>query len=412
MNITTLFDKSFLQSLSLNESVWFDHFFLTNICPLFYVETLADLAKKTKSHTSDTQVRKIADKFPEMHGTPNVHHSKICLAELMGEQIAMNGQIITPNGQYFGNNNKLDLVINQSPEYNAFLRWQDKEFLQIEKDYARDWRIQLSNLNLRKVFAATSSDETKIKDYKSLADIKCFADNFINNPKNKNENIKAVFESLNIPKQFHIPIMKRWHTFNSPSLKTYAPYTAHILTVNVFFKSALLANLISPDRPSNFIDIAYLYYLPFCKLFVSNDKLHQKCTPLFLRRDQEFIWGPELKKGLNEVNDTFINLPKETQEKGIMAFKYLPEESNILSNIWDRHSPSWRAKEENKESKTYHNHADTINRLAKYNYAKPLKENEIDLKNHDVESLSLNKTVRERKGSLYQVPKSQTKNTT
>ena len=41
----TLFDKSFLQSLNLDESVWFDHFFLTNVCPLFYVETLADLGK-------------------------------------------------------------------------------------------------------------------------------------------------------------------------------------------------------------------------------------------------------------------------------------------------------------------------------------------------------------------------------
>ncbi len=38
-----LFDKSFLQSLTVDEAVWFDHFFLTNVCPVFYVETLADL---------------------------------------------------------------------------------------------------------------------------------------------------------------------------------------------------------------------------------------------------------------------------------------------------------------------------------------------------------------------------------
>jgi len=38
-----LFDKSALQGLSLDESVWFDAFFYPNITPLFFVETLADL---------------------------------------------------------------------------------------------------------------------------------------------------------------------------------------------------------------------------------------------------------------------------------------------------------------------------------------------------------------------------------
>lgn len=40
-----LFDKSFLQSLSVDESVWFNNFFICNVCPIFYCETLADLGK-------------------------------------------------------------------------------------------------------------------------------------------------------------------------------------------------------------------------------------------------------------------------------------------------------------------------------------------------------------------------------
>ncbi len=46
MGPSALFDKSFLQSLSVDESVWFDHFFSANISPLFYIETLADLDKE------------------------------------------------------------------------------------------------------------------------------------------------------------------------------------------------------------------------------------------------------------------------------------------------------------------------------------------------------------------------------
>jgi hypothetical protein len=55
MGPTVIFDKSFLQSLSVDESVWFDHFFYANICPLFYVETLADLEKAVREDRTPEQ---------------------------------------------------------------------------------------------------------------------------------------------------------------------------------------------------------------------------------------------------------------------------------------------------------------------------------------------------------------------
>ena len=43
-----IFDKSTLQSLNVDEAVWLDNFFMTNITPLFFIETLADLEKRGK----------------------------------------------------------------------------------------------------------------------------------------------------------------------------------------------------------------------------------------------------------------------------------------------------------------------------------------------------------------------------
>jgi hypothetical protein len=40
MGPTALFDKSALQALNIDESVWFEAFLLANITPVFYVETL------------------------------------------------------------------------------------------------------------------------------------------------------------------------------------------------------------------------------------------------------------------------------------------------------------------------------------------------------------------------------------
>jgi hypothetical protein len=58
MGPNALFDKSFLQSLSVDESVWFDHYFYAVVCPLFYLETLADLEKAVREgRTPETELR-------------------------------------------------------------------------------------------------------------------------------------------------------------------------------------------------------------------------------------------------------------------------------------------------------------------------------------------------------------------
>ncbi len=77
MGPIALFDKSFIQSLSLDEAVLFDDFFLPVICPLFYVETLADLEKHVREgRTPEQEVGIIADKVPEMGGYPCAYHTR------------------------------------------------------------------------------------------------------------------------------------------------------------------------------------------------------------------------------------------------------------------------------------------------------------------------------------------------
>jgi hypothetical protein len=39
MGPITIFDKSALQALSIDETVWLEAYFLSNVTPLFYVET-------------------------------------------------------------------------------------------------------------------------------------------------------------------------------------------------------------------------------------------------------------------------------------------------------------------------------------------------------------------------------------
>src|SRR5580692_10986483 len=99
MGPTILFDKSFLQSLSVDESVFFDNFFIPAICPLFYVETLADLEKAVRQgRTPEDEVGIIATKVPEMSSRPLAHHRRLALGNLVGQSVPMDGRIITPGG--------------------------------------------------------------------------------------------------------------------------------------------------------------------------------------------------------------------------------------------------------------------------------------------------------------------------
>lgn len=77
MGPISLFDKSFLQAISLHEVVWFDRFFMPVVCPIFFVQTLADLGKDATRRGSAefSVVKDIAQKFPEMGGSPWVSPS-------------------------------------------------------------------------------------------------------------------------------------------------------------------------------------------------------------------------------------------------------------------------------------------------------------------------------------------------
>lgn len=408
MGPITLFDKSFLQSLSANESVWFDHFFLTNVCPIFYVETLADLEKAIlKRPTPEQEVGLIAEKFPDMHGTPNAYHVALCLDDLLGHRVPMTGQILVAGGRRVKVDGKTSAVFEPSPEADAFSRWQKQDFLEIEHLYAKAWRAALSTLDLNevtKVFRAIGIDG---RPCKTLEEAKVLAESVVSAKDKPLDRIMLALLFLNIPQGLHKQILDRWRGASYPPLVDYAPYAAYVLTVEVFFQIALGANLISAERPSNRVDIAYLFYLPFCMMFVSSDRLHPRCAHLFLRSDQGFVWGEDLKRGLSELNAHYALLPDSIREKGVMSFaSYPPGDGDyIVTQLWDRHLPRWRGvKAGNLVAKPIDS-SSLLEKIKKITKAPPLHLDDVDFERAQTDSVVIKRRVRRRKGSWWQVPK-------
>jgi len=397
----TLFDKSFLQSLSVDEGVWFDKFFMPVVCPVFYVETLADLAKEaSKAGPAEAIVRRIADKFPELGGSPCGFHGDICLNDLLGFHTPMDGRIPRAGGRPV----KTGMVFEQTPEEEAFGRWRDGMFHVIERIAATHWRKQLANLDLAAVAKEFRSLGIDGKRCRTLEEARDLAWAVVRGSDRIMDRLALAAVFLQIPQQHHARIVEAWKREGRQPLIRFAPYAAYVLCVEIFFQVALAAGLIATERPSNRTDIAYLFYLPFSTLFVSSDKLHRRVAKLFMRTTQEFVWGPDLKAALAKVNQHFLTFSEEERERGLFAPAPNPPMGNMVSELWDRHMRAdYRKDREEKDRMTPEQQAEMLKRLKEFEKQPTVPAG--DLEYAEAEMISIKRSVRRKRGSWWQVPK-------
>lgn len=336
-----IFDKSTLQSLRPDEACWLDAFYLPIVVPLFYVETLGDLEKQVaKGRTPEQVVGNLAEKTPP-NACANVHHRALVLSELMGDFIVtMDGRPVVGGSRSVVTEDQRGVLIALSPEMQALSRWQSGHFLEVEREFARTWRRQLSGINLDMIYHQYRCKLPTLEDAKEAAS------SFIRS--SPYTSLKLAFEMLDIEERFKWRILARWGMLGCPQLSSFAPYTAHVMCVEMFFNFAIGADLISRERPSNKIDIAYLYYLPFCMIFASNDGLHERTAKCFLRSDQIFLRGDELKADLAKLDEYYSKLPDNVKERGVMSFaSQPPQDGFLITSLWDRFMvPDWRSHKE------------------------------------------------------------------
>jgi hypothetical protein len=346
---TIIFDKSALQALSEDESVWLDAFYHSVITPLFYIETLADLSKETGLKSAEDIVRIIANKVPEMGSSPTTNHRELCIGNLLGYEVSLSRRPILNGGKSYQINNKTGVIFDIPPEVQAFQRWQKQEFLEIEKDIASLWRKSLENFDYDYFLGLIKNIlGPDFKKPKNLEDAFDMASKIIEGYGNRYKTLQLLRDLLDINSAGFKEIISIWNKKNMVALKLFAPYAAHVLKVDIFFILSTSSGLISRERKSNRADIAYLYYLPFANIFTSGDKLHKRIVPLFMESDQRFIYGQELKKDLSNLDKYFDeSKSKEEKECGVFGFAWYPPESDkfLTTKMWDDLRPDWRLRE-------------------------------------------------------------------
>jgi hypothetical protein len=343
-----IFDKSSLESLNLDEAVLLDNFYRSNITPLFFVECLADLEKAIKSRSTTEQlVGSLATRTPEAQACANIHHESILQGELTQQfdLTTFSERPLLGGGRPVQLGDKKGIIFQRSPEEEALERWSHREFLQVERSFAKNWRNSILRINHNDLVKTVIAGIGHWRKPTSLADAKQMADYIIDNM-DPEWLIGFAIELFDVPDpQRAIPwVRKDWASKRKPRIRQYLPYLTHMLSINIFFTLVIQTQLLRDVKPSHQIDLAYLYYLPFCSVFTSKDRFHVQVAPLFMTEHQTFVNGIQLKEDLQKLDQHYSSMPDEVRKQGLWTFALVPPEDTdfLITQLWDKYLPLWR----------------------------------------------------------------------
>jgi hypothetical protein len=341
-----IFDKSSLESLNLDEAVLLDNFYMSNITPLFFVECLADLEKNIRSKSTPEQlVGSLADRTPDAQSCANVHHMSILDLELQRKfdlkKVLFRASIAGGRPVQLGE--QKGMIFQRSPEEEALQRWTNRQFLELERNIAKQWRQSLASINFEDMLTVVRSGIGPWRKPKTLEEARHLA-NMVIDYLEPEWLLRFGLALLGIP-QATTWVVDNWIQQRRPPLREHLPYFIYLLTINIFFCFVLPTELLRNVKPSHQVDLAYLYYLPFCTVFTSKDRFHAQIVPLFLDRFQTFVHGDDLKRDLQRLDAHYSALPEDERNGGLMAFASNPPEDTtfLTTQLWDKYLPRWRS---------------------------------------------------------------------
>ncbi len=317
MDITIIIDKSTFQMLNYNELLYVSNYYKHNITPVLVMEVLGDLKKEVKEGQMPPQerVKDFARKLFPVYTIVSTHYKNLIISDLLGNSPSMDGR---PNVHIekavISETGAKGQVIGITKEEESIYKWKEGDFSTADHELSQVWRTTTTQEDLLENFKNTlisSGGKVKFKDIYQLNEL---VSRVLESKDIQQDFLKSIIEINGIDAETAIKIFSRWQIEGMPLLKDFAPYAYYCLKVDNLFIFGLTGDLI-PIRPTNRVDCEYLYYLPFCNVFTSNDKLHKNLDPLLLREDQKFVTGEELKKDMSQIVDYFEGKSIEEKQK-------------------------------------------------------------------------------------------------
>lgn len=342
-SLALILDKSTFQMLNIDEIVMLHNYFLPCVTPVLVMEVLGDLKKEEEEgKSSKEKVIQLAKKLLPYKSEVNIHYPRLIEMNLRGDKLSLDnrpvvGDIIIKQSE----SGQMGFYHTQSSEEKALGNWREGQFDKSEELTAQLWRDITTQkdilINLQQQLKKDDAGTAKLK---TLEEVRDNVDGILSDPQHQTGLLQFCISEFGIDAESAKKIFERWDQHPDKNLLSFAPYAHHCCRVKLFFYIGLKNNLIG-TRPTNHVDLQYLYYLPFCLIFSSNDNFHKNVINLLMGDRHSFVSGEELKKALKELVSYRETLSeKKDIERTLKEPPEIP--TNLICQLWSKylHWPS------------------------------------------------------------------------
>ena len=331
MGPTLLLDKSAFQALKSSEMHKLTNYFQWNRVDILMVEICSNILKKTKTTSGRNEASMLADKVSLVDSVQNANYINLCLGNLRGYEVAMDGwPIITAGTIKTLDDGQRAALIDETSFSEMIHRWQKGEFNKQDDDLANIWKDIKDSSKAIDCIKFLETHHIVIAKSTSIEELRIAVSELLRNPKMQAVFLDMFLSYQGVDQTTKLNIKEQIRQC-SYSLSKVAPYAFYCLKAFVLFLGAYKFDLLPKKKNDDQIDLEYLFYLPFCHVFSTSDNFHRTLAPPLMRNDQVYLSGEDLKKGIQEIE----SLPpyKETMNAKYVPIPPMPKES-IIREVW------------------------------------------------------------------------------
>lgn len=332
------FDKSFLEMLNPSEVDELDLQFKLFVTPILISEILADLKHPAprQGKLPEDLVRALARKLVSNHGIIQMHFRSLGLGEITGGlafPVTMKGQVIVDGAasNVMKTKDGQGTIYDGRQDWEMWNAWANGDFTQTDEYIASRWREQSAQIDLGAITAQwTDFCRQYLTKARTISDVIEQVDEWISRPEEQAALLEMIFLFLDAPPPARVPGIRLLQAGLIPDVRSWAPYSTSVTRLGIIFCCCLTLKFIT-SRPTNVLDLQYLFYAPFGMVFVSHDRLHRDLWPA-TTTDATFVWGAELKADLQRYVQAreAASAARQCGEKPrYYAASFTPEESVI-----------------------------------------------------------------------------------
>lgn len=337
MGLSTIIDKSAFQAFNEKDIALLYRYYMPNIPPILVMEILADLSKEfEEGKVPADKVQLLANKLLPINTAVNANYLELIREELRGGSITMDHRPFVGNGTIVRSPlGEIGMKFTESSQQISVRRWKDGYFTKVDELIAEFWRSVTKQEDLlENLKKSICIDEGDLIAITSLPKALAYVDAIFLDSGRQKDLLTFALAEFGIDVGEASAAFLRWEQAPPASLESFAPYTAFCVRVVLLFHVALKKGLVA-TRPTNQLDLEYLFYLPFCKIFITNDKFQKSIALLFLTDEQAFVDGKALKQDFKQIEEYLqtVSEPKDL----IRLRKEPPQIPDLLSyQLWKR----------------------------------------------------------------------------